>query len=332
MKKLLVLLLLILLVGAGATGALFVMSADVTQDAHIVIEEGSGASVIAEELKNKGAIRSESGFLLRLMLSPYRGKLQYGEYDLQKGMPIRDVFELMVSGKGSNLTINITIPEGYSAEQIGALCEEKELFTKDAFLKAVSTKEGYDFDWLADVEESSDKRYILQGYLYPDTYNVFKNASPEDVVTLMLQGFEQHFEQVDMKKTDKTMDEIVNEAAIIEKETAVASERVTVAGVIENRLKKGMRLEVCPSALYPITDGMYDKTTVSYKDTKVDSPYNTYRNKGLPAGPICNPSVESMIAATTPGHHEYYFYHTKEKGSKEHVFTKTYEEHVKTQK
>ncbi|MCQ2491547.1 MAG: endolytic transglycosylase MltG, partial [Lachnospiraceae bacterium] len=288
MRKLLVLILIILLILGGGAGFMFVGSAKAAKTAHVIIEEGSGGVAIAKELKEKGVIRSEKGFLLRLMTSPYRGKLQYGEYDIKEGMSITEIFDLMVSGKGANVTINITIPEGYSAEQIGALCEEKELFTKEEFLSAVSTKEGYDFDWLTQIEENKDKKYILQGYLYPDTYNVFKDASPQEVVTVMLQGFESHFQAVDMSKTDKTMDEIVNEAAIIEKETAVESERATVAGVIENRLQKGMRLEVCPSALYPITDGMYDKTTVSYKDTKVESPYNTYRNKGLPVGPICN--------------------------------------------
>ncbi len=332
MKKLLILFLILILVVGGSAAVMLGGSAKAAKTAHVIIEEGSGAAVIAKELKDKGVIRSEKGFLIRLMTSPYRGKLQYGEYDIKEGMTIKEIFDLMVSGKGANVTINITIPEGYSAEQIGALCEEKELFTKEEFLEAVSTKDGYDFAWLSGVEENKDKKYILQGYLYPDTYNVFKDASPQDVVTVMLQGFESHFDQVDMDQTDKTMDEIVNEAAIIEKETAVDSERAIVAGVIENRLEKGMRLEVCPSALYPITDGMYDKTSVSYKDTKVESPYNTYRNKGLPVGPICNPSVESMEAAAKPENHEYYFYHTKEKGSKEHVFTKTYEEHVKSQK
>lgn len=332
MKKLLVFLLIVLLAAGGTVGYMLGSSAKAAKTAHVIIAEGSGTADIAKELKKKGVFRSETGFLIRLMTSPYRGKLQFGEYDIKEGMTVTEIFDLMVSGKGANVTINITVPEGYSAEQIGALCEKKELFTKEEFLKAVSTKEGYDFAWLDQVEENKDKKYILQGYLYPDTYNVYKDASPKDVVTLMLKGFEEHYKQVDVKDSEKTMDEIVNEAAIIEKETAVPSERATVAGVIENRLDKGMRLEVCPSALYPLTDGMYDKTTVSYKDTKVDSPYNTYRNKGLPAGPICNPSVESMEAAVSPESHEFYFYHTKEKGSKEHVFTKTYEEHVKSQK
>jgi UPF0755 protein len=124
----------------------------------------------------------------------------------------------------------------------------------------------------------------------------------------------------------------VTEASIIERETMVDSERVTVAGVIKNRLEKGMLLQMCPTALYPITDGIYDKNTVTYEDTKVDSPYNTYVNKGLPIGPIACPGLESLEAALNPEEHDFLFYHTdKKKNDGSHIFTKTYQEHTNTQ-
>ena len=212
---------------------------------------------------------------------------------------------------------------------IGARLEEKGVCTKKAFLEAASTKEGYDFEWLSDIEEKEGKKYILQGYLYPDTYNIYKTASPKEIITLMLENFEKHYKEIE---TDQSMDRIVILASVIERETSVPSERVTIAGVIENRIKKDMRLQIDPTALYPLTDGMYDKKKVTYDDLKIDSPYNTYRNKGLPVGPICNPSVDCMKAAANPEKHEYLYYHTKSADSKEHEFFKTYKEHINSQK
>jgi UPF0755 protein len=144
----------------------------------------------------------------------------------------------------------------------------------------------------------------------------------------MLQNFEQHFTEA--KKTD-SLDKIVTEASIIERETSVDSERAAIAGVIENRIKKNMKLQIDVTVIYPLTKGMYTKNSVDYDDLKVDSPYNTYLNKGLPAGPICNPSKESLNAAANPEKHEYLYYHTKSKTSKEHNFYKTYKEHMESQ-
>lgn len=320
--------IIILLLAVGVA-VVFGGTTKTKKNAEVIIEEGSGSREIAKRLKEEGVIESQLAFLVRLKFSEYSGKLQYGTYEVKNGMSMNQLFQMLATEGAKENTINLTVPEGYTVEMIGARLEEKGVCTKKAFLEAASIKEGYDFEWLSDIEEKEGKKYILQGYLYPDTYNIYKTESPKEIITRMLENFEKHYKEIE---TDQSMDYIVILASVIERETSVPSERVTVAGVIENRLKKDMRLQIDPTALYPLTDGMYDKKKVTYDDLKIDSPYNTYRNKGLPVGPICNPSVDCMKAAANPEKHEYLYYHTKSADSKEHEFFKTYKEHINSQK
>jgi UPF0755 protein len=225
-----------------------------------------------------------------------------------------------------------TIPEGYSIEMIAAKLAAEDICSEAEFLQAV--EEDYDYWFLEDVPASSDIEYRLQGFLFPETYAISKDMTAEDIVNLMLKEFDKKFTSKMKKQAEdmgKTIFEVVIEASIIERETKIDSERVTVSGVIQNRLKKDMRLEMCPTVLYPLTEGMYDKDTVTYADTEIDSPYNTYENKGLPVGPIANPGILSLEAALNPQEHDYLYYHTDpKKNDGSHIFTKTYKDHMNT--
>lgn len=324
-KKIIFICLIICLVAAGI---IFGGSTRTKKSAEFRIEEGTSTRAIATQLKEEGIIGSEISFLVKLRLSSYSGKLQYGVFAIEEGWSMNELFEELTSGGIQENTINITIPEGFSAEKIGDLLEKNGMFSKEEFLEAANTKEGYDFSWLDDIKEVKGRKILLQGYLYPDTYNFYKDAAPQQVVAAMLENFESHYNEID---TDMDMDELVTMASVIEREVAVPSESKRVAGVIKNRLEQNMRLQIDPTALYPLTDGMYDKKKVTYEDLEIESPYNTYRNTGLPVGPICSPSLESMKAAAEPESHDYLYYHTK-KDSQEHEFFKTYEEHLKSQK
>lgn len=327
--KIKIIILVIVLLIAVAAAILLGTGTKTIKTAEVTIEEGSDTMEIAHTLKKSGVIRSEAAFLVRLKTSSYAGKLRYGTYEIKKGTSMNRLFQMLATEGAKKNTINLTVPEGYSAEQIGDELQKQGVCKKDEFLKAVDTKGNYDFKWLAKIKEDKNREHVLQGYLYPDTYNIYKTATPKEIVTVMLENFEKHYSQLDA--WDR-LDQIVTEASVIERETGVDSERATIAGVIENRMAKKMRLQVDATVLYPLTNGMYDKKSVTYKDLKVDSPYNTYLNKGLPVGPICNPSIESMEAAANPQKHKYLYYHTKSKDSKEHNFYKTYEEHIKSQK
>lgn len=307
----------------------FGTSTKTIKTAEVTIEEGSDTMEIAHKLKKSGVIRSEAAFLVRLKTSSYAGKLQYGTYEIKKGTSMDRLFQILATQGAKKNTVNLTVPEGYTVEMIGERLEKLGVCSKEDFLEAAITKEGYPFEWLSEVKDKEGRKYILQGYLYPDTYNIYKTATAKEIVTIMLQNFEKHYAEIE---TTKSLDRIVTEASLIERETGVDSERATIAGVIENRIAKNMRLQVDATVLYPLTDGMYNKKSVTYKDLKIESSYNTYQKKGLPVGPICNPSIKSMEAAANPEKHEYLYYHTKSKDSKEHNFYKTYDEHIDSQK
>ena len=120
-------------------------------------------------------------------------------------------------------------------------------------------------------------------------------------------------------------------ASIIEREAKIDEERAIIAGVMNNRLSAGMPLQMCPTVLYPLTDGMYDQSKVYYEDLELDSPYNTYKYEGLPVGPICNPGLACINSVLYPQEHGFYYYHIDNEDEGTHVFTETYEEHVDTQ-
>lgn len=297
------------------------------------IKKGEGTKAIAARLKEKGLIKNKLAFYMKIKSTGAAGQLKYGSFTIQKGASLGTVIHALTTGGARREGNWFTVPEGFTIEKIGAKLEKEGICSKKDFLSAV--QEDYDYWFLESIPEDAPVTYRLQGFLFPDTYELGNNITPRNIVTIMLDEFGfKYTKEMDekAKKMGKTTYEIVTEASIIERETDVDEERAMVAGVIENRLRTGMPLQMCPTVLYPLTEGMYDVTTVTYEDTRYDSLYNTYQNKGLPPGPIANPGLPCLEAALNPVSHNYFFYHTDEKkkdGS--HIFTETYEEHVKTQ-
>lgn len=297
------------------------------------IEQGSGSLDIATKLKEEGLIKYRVVFILKAREMGVLSQLRYGVFDLHKDAGLETLIQELVSGGAKKEEAMFTVPEGYSIEQIAVKLEEDGICAAKAFLQAI--EQDYDFEFLETIPEDADVKYKLQGFLFPDTYAIADDMTPQDIVTVMLQQFDTKFTDEMKSKAaqlGKSVFEVVTEASIIERETMVDAERVMVAGVIKNRLEDGMRLQMCPTVLYPLTNGIYDKTSVTNEDTLLDSPYNTYQNKGLPPGPIANPGILSLEAALNPAEHDYLFYHTDtEKNDGSHIFTKTYQEHVDTQ-
>ena len=299
----------------------------------VEVEQGEGVKAIAAKLKEKGLIKSELVFYLKVKNMGVGGSLRYGTFELYKNAGLENLINDLISGGAQKESVMFTIPEGYSIEMIAAKLAEEGICTEDDFLDAVEAD--YDYWFLEDVPNDDGIKYQLQGFLFPDTYSVTEDMTAEDIVKMMLDQFDQKFTS-DMREalddSGKTVFELIIEASIIERETKIDSERVTVAGVIQNRLKIDMKLQMCPTALYPVTDGIYNKTTVTYDDIEIDSPYNTYKYAGLPVGPIANPGLESIEAALNPQEHDYLYYHTDpKKNDGSHIFTKTYQEHTNTQ-
>lgn len=299
----------------------------------IEIEQGERIQEIGQKLKEAGLIKHKLAFYLKIKAMNVAGKLRYGTFTLREGSSLSTIITNLTKGGAQKEGVWFTVPEGFTIEKMAVKLEKEGICKKDDFLQAV--EEDYDYWFLESVPKEGDFVYRLQGFLFPDTYEIGEDMTAKDIVRTMLDQFgAQYTKEMDQqaKKSGKTTFEIVTEASIIERETEVEEERPVIAGVIENRLKANMPLQMCPTVLYPLTNGLYDVTTVTYEDTKLDSPYNTYQNKGLPPGPISCPGLPCLKAALNPESHSYYFYHTnEEKKDGSHIFTETYQEHVQTQ-
>ncbi len=334
MKAVSIILVAVLLVGA-IFGAMFLTEYLNTESKDgetvvVTVPEGAAGRAVADILKENGLIRFKSAFLLRLRGSAYAGKIRSGDFELHKGMCIDDIIAELATGGLRREEITITIPEGYSVEQIAARMEEYGLFTADEFLDEVNNGE-FDYDFLSEIPQNDNIKYRLQGFLFPSTYNVFADATPHEVIDVLLGEFEKQYSAINERSSGRDIFEIVTIASLIEREAKLDSERPTIAGVIENRLADGMKLQIDAAVIYAISDGMYDVERVLYKDLEVESPYNVYLNYGLPVGPICNPGAKSLEAALNPESHDYLFYHTDEtKKDGSHIFTKSFGEHSAT--
>jgi UPF0755 protein len=302
----------------------------------VVVETPSGAATkqIAQILKDAGLIKFPSAFVKRVKESEYRGSLQPGEFTLNTGMSTWEMIEILGYVEPSRQVMcTLTIPEGYSIEQIAKRVDSEGICSEEEFLDAV--QEGvYDYNFLDSIPADANVTYRLQGFLFPATYDIFEDTTAYDIVDMMLAKFEEVYSgsyEEQATAMGYTAFEVVNRASIVEREAKLDEERPIIAGVINNRLEQGMMLQMCPTVLYPITNGIYDKSEVTYDDLEVDSLYNTYKYTGLPVGPICNPGAVSIYAVLYPDENNYLYYHVDNEETGSHIFTETYEEHLETQ-
>ncbi len=277
------------------------------------ILSGINAKEIVDVLEKNEIIRKNNyTFRILIKIMKLEDQLKYGEYDLSSSMSMLQILDKLV--KGEVITYKITIPEGYTYTQVAELLDKKEVAEKEAFLKLVK-----------DSEKTSE------GYLFPDTYEVSKKYGAENMVKVMLSNFNQI--AIENKFTEKaeeigfSLDEIIILASIIEKEAKFSKEKNKVSSVFHNRLKKGMKLQSCATIQYILEE---PKERLDENDLKIDSPYNTYLYKGLPPGPICNPGLDSIMAALEPEEEDYLYFVLGENGK--HIFSKTYQEHLKNKK
>ena len=302
-------------------------------DVEVTVEKGDAARTVAEKLKDKGLIKYTSAFTKRLSESGKR--LQPGTYTLNTGMNTLQMIETMSPIVEEAEPIDkLTIPEGFTIELIAARVEDQGICSASDFLNAVNSITSERFPYLSEVPAGANVKYKLQGFLFPATYDIYEDTTAEDLVDMMLNAFEDYYsDDLRMIAESRGMSTygVIVRASIIEREAKLDDERPIIAGVIQNRLDEGMKLEMCPTVLYALTDGKYDKPQVLYEDLEIDSPYNTYLYEGLPVGPICNPGLASIRAAVSPAEHNFLFYHVGDPETGAHIFTETYEEHIDTQ-
>ncbi len=295
----------------------------------ITIADGTSTLGIGSILSDNNLIRNKFSFLLKIKSSKYNGKLNSGTYTLSPSMTMEEMAQIISAPQLVKETVTVTFPEGYSVEQMAVLLEENGIVGANDFLASLS--EDYDYSFTEQIPDA-DYNYKLQGFLFPDTYEFYKNSKPREVVERMLGHFEEMY--LSCSSDYQNVFDIITKASMIEKEAKLESERPTVAGVIENRTKKNMPYQIDACVLYAATSGLYDKDAsgfISQNIRELDSPYNTYMYSGLPVGPICNPGITSIKAALNPQSHNYLYYHTDtSKNDGSHIFTQTYNEHLNT--
>ncbi len=297
------------------------------EDVVFSVNQGEGASSVADRLQEMGIIDSSFAFSLKYKLggSSYDG-IYYGERTIKNGMSLNDIIILVTTPVSAD-TLTVTIPEGYSIEMIANMLSEDGICTYDEFISAVQN-ENYDYKFIKHIPDGNYK-YKLEGFLFPDTYEFFKGVSAKEIIDTLLSTFQREYDK-NFSSYDNIF-EIVTKASIVEREAVLDSERAKIAGVINNRIKNDMLLQIDATVVYAKSAGLYDMTQVTYKDLEVVSPYNTYKNTGLTPGPICNPGIESVVAAANPESHSCLFYHTdEEKKDGSHIFTETFDDHVST--
>lgn len=296
------------------------------EETTLEIPKGSSVTEIADVLKDNYVISSKVSFIARAVITGKKSDLKYGSFTFQPLSGYGEILDILCSQGAKRETVTVTIPEGYSVEMIIEKLVSSGLSSKSEFEKAL--KADYDFEFLKSIENKKGIKYRLQGYLFPSTYEFYSDESAENIIKAMLAEFQKQYDSVSSSYDD--ISTIITKAALIEREARLDNERKTIAGVIENRIKTDMKLQIDASVVYAITDGMYDIDRVYYKHLEVDSPYNTYKYKGLPAGPICNPGIKSIEAALNPEAHEWLYYRTDStKNDGSHTFSVTFEEHTK---
>ncbi len=281
----------------------------------MIVSRGQKFETAAERLYEIGIIDNPFKFKWFARLKGYDKKIRAGEYGFFSSMSPAEILKDMISGKVR--LCKLTIPEGYSMYQIADLTASEGFGTKADFLKAATDP--------AFVHKQGIDAETVEGYLFPDTYYFPKNIQPKQIIFSMVKNFRTVFIPEWQRQTNDmgfSIHEIVTLASIIEKETGDPSERPLISSVFHNRLKKKMRLESDPTVIYDIKD--FDGNVKRIHLDK-STPYNTYKIKGLPPGPISNPGRESIEAAIYPSDTGFLFFVSRGNGT--HEFTTSLGEH-----
>lgn len=329
-KKLLILLVIVILIIIVIAGsAIYISGLDKPFDknnkdtVHVTIESGSTTVDIGQVLEENGIIKSASDFKIFSKVKRYGSRYQAGSYGFSPSMTLTEIAEMLISGKTSQMTF--TIPEGYNINQIAQKLSDDGIVDKDRFLEILRNGK-FDYDFLSGAQTGNNH---LEGYLFPDTYTVSFDADEEEIIRTMLDQFDSVFNdemKVRAKKMGRSINEIMVVASIIERESKVPEERGKVASVIYNRLAIDMPLQMCSTVQYVLGE---QKEILTYADTEIQSPYNTYINPGLPPGPISCPGLSSIKAALYPEDTDYLYFVVSEKLDGTQNFSKDIEKFEK---
>lgn len=287
----------------------------------LTLTEDTASGRVASRLKQEGVIQYPWVFRLLTSLKKV-DSFDAGTYELNSDMDYGQLISALRGSGEQRTVVRVTIPEGYTLQDICDLLVEKKVLTAEKFWETANT---YPFShaMLADVPMVDNR---LEGYLFPDTYDFYVGDNAVNVINKMLNNFVKKYTKAMCNLTEAnglTIAEVVKVASLVEKEAKLADERTTIAGVIYNRLNSSSfpYLQIDATIMY--ATGHKDALTAD--DLKIDSPYNTYTHEGLPPTAICNPGVSCLMAAIQPEKNRYYYYVADTDGS--HIFSRTLDEH-----
>lgn len=289
----------------------------------ITIASGMTATQLGEELEQRQLIRSASLFRLLARVRNEEFKLYVGDYQLTPMMSPSEMIDRLIKGTETMHVDRLTIPEGYTTDQIIDLLVQKGFGSKEAYTKVV-TDDVFTYEFLKDAPKGIHR---LEGYLFPNTYEIDKRTSPHAVIDLLLRQFEKEITpdvQNQLSSMNLSIAQWVTLASLIEKEAVKGEDRPLIASVLHNRLKINQPLQIDATIQFLLET---PKPELSYQDLEIPSPYNTYLNSGYPPGPIANPGHASLQAVLSPAQTDFRYYVAKKDGS--HAFAKTYAEHLK---
>lgn len=302
---------------------------ETTATVEVTADDSIGS--VATKLQKAGLIEYKWFFRMFATMAHAKDTIGIGTYTLNSDMDYMALITAMHNSSGSmnNDTVRITIPEGYTVRQTIALLASKGVNTEEALTEAAQTAT-FDYDF---IDNNSEDISRLEGYLFPDTYDFYLNEKPASALRRLLSNFASKMDDDIMSQVDSSgysLKQIITIASLIEKETA-GQDQADIASVIYNRLTGtgsaegtyGM-LQIDASLLYALPD---HTGAITSTDMKTDSPYNLYKNAGLPPTPIANPGMVSIKAALAPNSTDYYYYALGKDGT--HHFFKTYTEHQK---
>ena len=287
------------------------------------VEKGEGAKEISVKLKSEGLLKHSSIFRIYVLLIGKSKKLQAGQYELSPSMSLSDIVKKF--SKGKIIKEKITIIEGWNLKDIARYFQEKNISSQEEFLELTKN----DFSQGISVLSDKPKDLDLEGYLFPDTYEIIPGTSAKNIIKKILNNLDQKITpdlREEISRQKKSIFEIITMASLIEKEVSSLEDKKIVSGIFWKRIKTNTPLQSCASINY-IT-GKNDRGAL-WQDIEIDSPYNTYKYRGLPLGPISSPGLESILASIYPEESDYWYYLSTPSGKT--IFSKTFKEHSAAQ-
>jgi UPF0755 protein len=322
LRALSVLLLIAAIVSAGAfwgiQNYLNAPASDSAEEIKFEVAPGETLKTVTRRLETTGLVRNARLVELYARFIAHKTDIRVGEYAVRRNSTPQEILAVITSGK--SVEYAVTIAEGYNIFEIADVVAKRGIASREEFLALVR-------DPVLAKQLTGEDIPSLEGYLFPETYNITKFTGPLGLVKMMVARFNENYARaIEGIVPSMKRHEIVTLASIIEKETGAPEERPLISSVFHNRMRIGMRLQTDPTVIYGVWEstGVWNKN-ISRNDLLSPTKYNTYTNYGLPFGPIANPGVEALRAAVHPAQSEYLFFVSKNDGT--HVFSKDLKAH-----